>query len=367
MKIHPLNRSNWLYVALAAIAVGLIFVAPFLGIIALAALMAFLFYGVYTRLHRSRGVALSATLTFLWSLVVVLLPILFILIFSMIQFSSLAAEITAAFTANGQYTIPQGFQALIDRVNALIEPVLGVSPAVTGEGVGEYLSTAIPEFLKAVTLFIGGFVSNLPIAIIHSVLYVILFFEFVIYGKKIIEMVVSLSPFEPDISRMYLARIGLMANAMAKAQLLISFIISLLSAIILTVFMGLGEYFFLMVLLFTILNLIPLGCGVIVIPITLIGMVVGPFWPSLIAFVLYLIVSNLDDYIRPKIIPKSITLSVGLTMLGAIGGVALYGLIGVVYGPIIMIVLVTSVEMYLDYYRQLKPKRSRKPRLTRKA
>ena len=43
----------------------------------------------------------------------------------------------------------------------------------------------------------------------------------------------------------------------------------------------------------------------------------------------------------------------GLTMLAAFAGIALYGLVGVVYGPIIMIVIVTSIQMYLDYYQEL--------------
>jgi predicted PurR-regulated permease PerM len=78
-----------------------------------------------------------------------------------------------------------------------------------------------------------------------------------------------------------------------------------------------------------------------------IGILTGLVWQGAVVLVLYLFVSNLDAVIRPRIIPKSITLSAGLTMLAAFGGIALFGLLGVVYGPIIMIVLVTSVEMYL--------------------
>jgi predicted PurR-regulated permease PerM len=40
-------------------------------------------------------------------------------------------------------------------------------------------------------------------------------------------------------------------------------------------------------------------------------------------------------------------------MLAAFGGIALYGLLGVIYGPIIMIIIVTSIQMYLDYYQEL--------------
>ena len=75
METHPLTARNWLIVALISLALGLWFVSPYLGVIALAALMAFLFYGTYTRLERRMRAGGAATLTFLFSLVVVLVPV----------------------------------------------------------------------------------------------------------------------------------------------------------------------------------------------------------------------------------------------------------------------------------------------------
>ena len=50
METHPLTAKNWLVVALVALAIGIWFVSPFLSVIAIAALMAFLFYGFYDRI-----------------------------------------------------------------------------------------------------------------------------------------------------------------------------------------------------------------------------------------------------------------------------------------------------------------------------
>ena len=82
-------------------------------------------------------------------------------------------------------------------------------------------------------------------------------------------------------------------------------------------------------------------------------MLFGDFWPAVGALIVISAVSNLESFLRPKFIPKSITLTNGLTMLAAFGGIALYGLLGVVYGPIIMIIIVTSIQMHLDYYQEL--------------
>ena len=132
---------------------------------------------------------------------------------------------------------------------------------------------------------------------------------------------------------------------MAKGQLLISVIISFLSAILM-IFLGLGEYFFLLFVIFTVLNMIPLGCGILFIPICVIAILLGNVVPGIIVLALYMIVSNLDSLIRPKIMPKGASLSAGLTMLAAFGGIGLFGLLGVVYGPILMIMVVTTIELY---------------------
>lgn len=349
MKTHPLTSKNWLYVALAAVLIGILFVWPFLSVIALAMLIAFLFNGVYTRLSRRLRPGFAATLTLLWSILILVIPVILILVFTFIQLTHLATELTATFSAENA-AVPASVQTFINWVNTTIGPIVGNDAVITSGGIIDFFKTALPDIINGVIAFVTSFLGGIPVAIALTVMYLFLFFECLIYGKKIINSVVALSPFQPDITRMFLARVGLMANAMAKGQLLISFIISLLSTLILTFCLGLGEYFFLMLVAFTALNLVPLGCGIIVIPITLIAMVFGNFWGGLIAFLLYLVAANLDDFIRPYIIPKAITLTPGLTALSAFGGIVLFGLIGVVYGPIIMILVVTAIQMYLDYY-----------------
>lgn len=351
MKTHPLTSKNWLYVALAAVVLGILFVWPFLSVIALAMLIAFLFNGVYTRLSRHMKAGAAATLTLLWSILVLVIPVILILVFTLLQLTHLANDLAATFGDNGA-TMPAAVQTFVNWVNTTIGPVVGADTVITNDGIATFIKTALPDLINGVVSFVSSFIGGIPTAIALTVMYLFLFFECLVYGKKITGSVIALSPFQPDITRMFLARVGLMANAMAKGQLLISFIISVLSSLILTFCLGLGDYFFLMVVAFTVLNLVPLGCGIIVIPLTLGAMLFGNFWGGLIAFLLYLVVSNLDDFIRPFIIPKSITLTPGLTALSAFGGIALFGLIGVVYGPIIMILVTTAIQMYLDYYNE---------------
>lgn len=339
-------------VAGIALVVGIWFVAPYLGVIALAALMAFLFNGTYTRLNQRMRAGGAAALTFLFSLVVVLVPIILILLFTVFQLGQLIADITNTFGANFT-SVPEALQTAINNVNALAASLGSSSQLITTEGVSEFLKTALPAVVGGVANFITTFVGSLPFAIIMAIMYIFLFFEFLVYGKKIVASIVALSPFQPEVTRMYLARVGLMANAMAKGELIISVIVATLEAATLAFFFGIWDYFLLMTVAFSLFNLIPLGAGILFYPIILIFMLFGQVWEGIGALIVVTAVSNIESFLRPKFIPKSITLTNGLTMLAAFGGIALYGVIGVVYGPIIMILIVTTIQMYLDYYQEL--------------
>lgn len=352
MQTHPLTAKNWLIVALAALVLGVWFVGPFLGVIALAALLAFLFYRVYEGLALKMKSGLAATLTFLFSLVIVVLPIILIAIFTALQLAQLASQLTSSF--NGDFSsLPAVAQDFINQLNALVAPIAGTEAAINGQGIVEFLRNTLPEVLRTVAGFLTGLIGNIPMAIILTIMYIFLFYEFLVFGKKISRSIIALSPFQPEITRMYLARVGLMANAMAKGQLVIAVILAALEAAVIAACFNVWDYFVLMTVAFAFFNLIPLGAGIIAYPIILIGMLFGSVWPGLIALILISIVSNLESFLRPKFIPKSITLTNGLTMLAAFGGIALFGLLGVVYGPIIMIIIVTSIQMYLDYYDDL--------------
>jgi len=352
METHPLTARNWLVVALVSLALGLWFVSPYLGVIALAALMAFLFNGTYEKLKLRMRAGGAATLTFLFSLAVVLIPVIVVGIFTAFQLVSLATDVTGTF-GNDFSSLPLAVQTVITNLNSFATQVGINQQLITSDGVLDFLKTTLPGILRGITAFLTGFVGSIPFTIILAIMYIFLFYEFLVFGKKITGSIVALSPFQPDVTRMYLARVGLMANAMAKGQLVMSVIIAVLEAATLGLFFNIWDYFFLMTVTFTIFNLIPLGAGIIIYPMLVGFLLFTPLWPAIGAILVITAVSNLESFLRPRFIPKSITLTNGLTMLAAFGGIAIWGLLGVVYGPIFMIIIVTSIQMYLDYYQEL--------------
>jgi predicted PurR-regulated permease PerM len=62
-----------------------------------------------------------------------------------------------------------------------------------------------------------------------------------------------------------------------------------------------------------------------------------------------LMITNIDTILRPRLVPKGAYLNPALVILSVLGGLQLMGLIGALYGPVIMILLVTSIDVYTKY------------------
>lgn len=348
MNMHLPTHKYQRIVALGAIALGILLAWPFLGIVALAALMSFLFYGVFEKLHEKFRAPAAATLTIVTSILVIVIPLALVTTFTAVQVYHLAANVSAAIADD---SAASGIKDIVNSANEILAPIVGTVSAISADDMTNFLRSTLPNIIRGTVDFVAQLLGSIPLMIILTIMYLIFMYEFLVHGKTLIKNGTTISPFQPKITRLYLKRAGLMANAMAKGQLLISLIISVLTALVLSVFLGLGDYFFLMTVVFTLLNIAPLGCGIVVIPMTIIAMLSGMVWQGGAALALYMAISNLDAVIRPRIIPRSITLSPGLTMLAVFGGISVFGVMGVVYGPILMILLVTAVQIYLDSHK----------------
>jgi predicted PurR-regulated permease PerM len=99
------------------------------------------------------------------------------------------------------------------------------------------------------------------------------------------------------------------------------------------------------------LSLIPMvGISLIAWPVGILLILAGNVWQGVFVIAAFmLVVANIDNVLRPMLIPKGAHLNTALVILSVLGGLSLMGFIGVIYGPVIMILLVTSIEVYTRY------------------
>lgn len=340
MTTRLTTPRTWTIVLIVTLGIAVWFLLPQLSIVVFTALMAFVFYPLYKRLKRKKG-GIAATLTLLISFLVVLIPLAFVIIATIGQLASLAETASQAGYWEGSGTI----QKVADVANNILAPITGQQPTITDSTISEFFRTVVPTITRNIVAVTINVVSNLPQLAIALIIYIFLFIEFLLYGPKIIATIKTLSPFDKTTTDNYIERVGLMANAMVTGQLIIAMILAVIAAALL-IPLGYGNLFFILFVLFTLLNFMPLGSGLILIPMAMYSMFTGQFWPGLVVIILYSLSGNLDPILRARLIPDKIQLSIGLTMLATFCGLAYFGILGVVYGPIIMILIVTTIEFY---------------------
>ena len=93
------------------------------------------------------------------------------------------------------------------------------------------------------------------------------------------------------------------------------------------------------------------GISFVVIPTAAILLLAGETSAALLVLIgFYGVVAPLDRVLRPRPDHKEVYFHFGLVFISAFGGILLFGLLGVIYGPVIMILMITSIDIYMEYF-----------------
>lgn len=178
---------------------------------------------------------------------------------------------------------------------------------------------------------------------------VLLFVMLPLYKRPGRKAVIDIVPFPPEITQLFLDKGDMMITAMFKG----TFVIAIVSGAAMGIVLWIAgvPYATLLAIVSAFLSLIPMvGISLIAWPVGILLILAGNTWQGIFVIVAFLlVVANIDNIMRPMLVPKGAHLNPALVILSVLGGISLMGLIGVIYGPVIMILLVTSIEVYTKY------------------
>jgi predicted PurR-regulated permease PerM len=335
----------------AAIIFAAYFLRHYFSLVIFAAIMAFLFNPFYQRrLRKNNNAGRSSAETFMFGALVVLLPLMLIMVLTVLQINHTINQISTTVQNTNTSELSRH---LIDSVNNLIAK----TPAdfrLTPEWIQ---STAIELAQKA-----GAFILNNLAAYAGSlfgffttaIIFIFVFLSLLKNQKTIIKTFQSLNPLGDEISNLYLRRVSAMTKAMVRGQFIIAMAQGFIDACLIYIG-GVHEAFFFLLLILTALSFIPLGGGILAIPIgiamVLTGNVVGGL---LVIFGHLILATNVDNILRPRLVPNEAKLDSALMILSVFSGIALLGFLGVIVGPVIMIIIVTTISVYNEVYHDVK-------------
>ena len=350
-------------VTVIALLFGAYFLRRYFMLVVIAAIVAYLFTPLYNRLLTKLGGGLATTLTVLAALATVVIPIAGVISLATVQIShTLIGVADWAKTAD--------LNALGDKVIATINQLLGKlpfqTPTITVESLrnnlGKVAQTVGEWLLRTLSGAAGGAIGFITSAIIF--LYVLI--SFLTNKTELITLIRRMNPLGEEVTDLYLAKMGAMVRGTVKGQFIIAVIQGTLGAISIYI-AGFHDAFFVFAILLTALSVVPLGSGIVTIPFGVGMMFFGNIAGGLFVVLFHLIaITNIDNFLRPILVPKEARLDSALMLLSVFSGIAMYGFFGIILGPVLMILIVTTISVYLAVYKGVEMEQSESPPLERK-
>jgi predicted PurR-regulated permease PerM len=333
-----------------AIVAAVVFLKIFLGVIALAALTAIIFMPLHHRIHRSKGPLrrFATALTLLAALLTMVIPTMIIVAASLSQILQLLSDLRGAnFLSND--SINHFVNGSIIATNHVIGQVpFADSFLVTKEGLAQSLHSLSNMAVSYILNFFTHASGNIVVFFTNAIIYLFLLATIFSRSDRIVYWLYRLSPFRFDITKEYLHRAKAMAMSMVTGTVAIGLVNGAAGAASLWI-IGFPYPLFWLIFLTT-LSLLPLGAGMVLYPVGVILLMTGQIWQGLVVLLIQLlIINNSDNVLRPLLASKEGGVPAVLVLMSALAGVGIFGLIGVVYGPIIMILITTTFEMYDRY------------------
>ena len=344
MKFRSVQRQPFFYIlAIAVIFLSYLVMKPFIAVVVIAFLTALFFkrpFEYFERTFKGRT-KLASSLTVVIVFFVVLIPLILIAGLTVSQVLQFNKDIGGGEKVN--------IASVVDGGNELLSSLPGIDYRLTEVGVGDW----IQQGAKAVGTF---FLERLPDIssgafqlFTFIIVFIIILFYLLPVQDKLIKFLKNISPLDDRIDSIYITRIVAMSKSMVRGTFLIAIVQGIVSGVFLAI-VGVDYVLFLTILMIF-LGVIPMiGSGFIMLPIGIIMLFTGNIWQGiLLIFVNVIIVGNIDNFMRPKLVSKEAELHPALIILGVIGGLQYFGILGFIYGPVIMILLVTTIEIYTNH------------------
>lgn len=351
ISVSPAQKRTLGIATAVALVFGAYFLKNYLLLIATAIIVALVFNPIYKWiLKRNKKPKTAASMTLLVTFVALIIPVALIILMASFQ-------VKGVFDAIKNTSQTTDLNQLLDSINNGINEFLrsiGLSAQVEPGAFRDQLVSAMKSIGQNVLEAVTSWVTGIGSLITTLIIYIYVFISILVNQDKLIEIFKKINPLGKQVSDIYLDRAGAMTKAMVRGQFIIATLQGLTDALLLYI-AGFHSAFFFYLILLIILSIIPLGGGIIVLPIGVIMILFGNIWQGAVIILGHiLIVTNIDNVLRPRLVPSKARLDPALTLLSVFSGLALFGFLGIVLGPVLMILIVTTIQVYLEVFRQTK-------------
>ncbi len=309
--------------------------APFLAPLAWAAVLVVVSYPVYRSVARRWGETNAAIASTAGVTLILIVPVLFVMIAFVRQGMSAAQSI--------ELHVLSGHWSWLDGLWDAIEKRF---PELSPEDLTSSLRHYGEEAAKFVASRLGTILRNTAIFLFDLAVTILAMFYLFRDGHSIVERLREVLPFEESHRDRMIEEVRRLIRASVTSSLVAAALHGTLGGIAFAVtgikapvFWGVMMGFF---------SFVPVvGSALIWVPIA-ISLAVGGHWGKGLAVVIAcsLIVGLVDNLVRPLFISGKAEMSGLVIFISVLGGISVFGLLGIILGPIVVAVAGSLLDLY---------------------
>ena len=338
---NQINQARWLAVlAVTGIALYLcwLMLKPFIGVLGWAIVLVIVFYPVHRRLARKiRYRGLSALLSCLLVILIVILPLSLLTVCVAQEVANVAPHLPSQISQFVKTEAP-----LIGKISDWLQTRFGIDTLRSQE--------FLIEQLKRSSEFLLGFSWNLVGNILGGILkaFFVVFTMYYLFrdGEKIVKRLPAALPVSAQQGAAIIARTQEVVSASVYGVVTIATLQGLLGGLAFWL-LGIPSPV-LWAVLMTFICMIPIaGSFLVWLPLSFYLMATG-HWLNAVLLIAWgaLVVSTIDNFLRPKLIRNQTKLHELFVFFSVLGGISVFGLLGLVLGPVVLAITLGLLQTF---------------------
>ena len=341
------------FLALFCISIFLVgkLIAPFFASILLGVVITGIFSPLFRRLSGRMSPRIASVLTCLTIFFVVFIPVVFFVGILSREALGLYNMARDAVFSNHLIDLLDNTQAL-ERLNDLlaragIETVISWNELIAPvSDLGKVVGFSLFQQARFIT-------SNLVNLVFYFCLMLIVVFYMLMDGERFIQYLYDLSPLKDEHDRELYEKFNDMAGAVLIGNGLGGLIQGTAGGLLFW-FLGLNSPFLWGVIMGFLAFLPIVGIGVVLVPTAIFFMLKSSLGMGIFILAFYAVLSWGIEYIfKPKVVGDRVAMHPLIVFFAIIGGLKVYGILGIIYGPLIATLFLTLADIYFSSFQSM--------------
>ncbi len=346
------NVKFWFFLMLFILSMFLMgwLIWPFISIIILAAVLTGLFTPVYNfiKVEDKINPPTASMITCLLIFIILFIPIVF--------FVGILSKEAYQLYLMGRDAVISDQLKLLFQNSRILERTNLILSNIDIEISGEELNRLISELGKFVGLFIYEqarvIASNTLKFVINFFFMLLIIYFLLIDGQRLITFIIDLSPLPRQQDEKLIQKFKDMAGAILIGNGVAGLIQGVAGGIVFALF-GIQAPFMWGVIMGLLAFLPIVGVGAVFVPAAVYLFLTGRIAAGIFFIVFYMLLSGGIEYLfKPKLVGSQVKMHTLLVFIAIIGGMKLFGILGIIYGPLVVTAFLTLTDIYHSSYQE---------------